>query len=151
LKLDQEGTTTLTYFATDEDGNEEAPQTLTVKIDKTAPSVSSTNPSSNATGVFATDNIEAIFSEEGSGLDPDTITTDTFKLVQVKPTGNVAVSGDVTYEETATSKKATFDPLSSLAKGLYKATITTGVEDKSGNALSKDHTWLFTTAGPSKK
>ena len=52
---------------------------------------------------------------------------------------------------TETSKKASFDPSANLAKGLYKATITTGVEDKAGNALSEDHTWLFTTAGPSKK
>jgi hypothetical protein len=37
-----------------------------------------------------------------------------------------------------------------LSNYLYTA-YTTGVKDKAGNALSKDHTWLFTTAGPSKK
>jgi len=119
--------------------------------DTTAPQVSETNPSNNATGVRATADITATFLEEGSGIDPNTLTNSTFKVVQVKPTGNVAVSGDVTYQETETSKKATFDPSTNLAKGLYKATITTGVKDKAGNAVSHEHTWLFTTAGPSKK
>jgi hypothetical protein len=149
LKLEKEGTTTLTYFATDEAGNEEAPHTLTVKIDKTAPSVSSTNPSSNATGVSATANISATFAETGSGIDPGSI-YNAFQLVQVKPTGNVAVSGIIVgYDED--SNKATFVPTGSLAKGLYKAIITTSVEDKAGNALSEGHTWLFTTVGPSKR
>ena len=69
-------------------------------------------------------------------------------MVQLKPTGNVRVSGKVSYD--VSSKKATFDPSGSLAKGFYRATITTGVKDKAGNALANNYTWQFTTAGSSK-
>jgi hypothetical protein len=37
VKIDQEGATTLTYYATDNEGNSEDPQTLKVKIDKMPP------------------------------------------------------------------------------------------------------------------
>jgi len=117
--------------------------------DTTPPEVSETYPSNNATGVAATANITATFLEEVSGIDPNTPTNSTFKVVQVKPTGNVRVSGMASYNES--SKKAIFDPSGSLAKGLYKATITTGVKDKADNELSEGYTWRFTTAGPSKK
>ena len=88
VTLDQEGTTTLAYYATDKAGNVEDRKSLEVKIDKTAPQVSSTSPSNNATGVSATAEISATFLEEGSGIDPDTLTTDAFKVVRVKRTGN---------------------------------------------------------------
>jgi alpha-tubulin suppressor-like RCC1 family protein len=117
--------------------------------DITPPEVSSTIPTHNASGVATTANVSATFFEEGSGIDPDTLTTDTFKVVQVKPTGNVPVAGTVTYDES--SQTATFDPSSNLTKGLYRATITTGVEDRAGNALTNRYAWTFATAGPSRK
>ena len=117
--------------------------------DITPPEVSSTSPTHNASGVATTANVSATFFEEGSGIDPDTLTTDTFKVVQVKPTGNVPVAGTVTYDES--SQTATFDPSSNLTKGLYRATITTGVEDRAGNALTNRYAWTFATAGPSRK
>jgi hypothetical protein len=40
VPVPSEGATTLTYYATDAAGNQEAPQTLTVQIDETAPTVS---------------------------------------------------------------------------------------------------------------
>src|SRR5205814_4850856 len=40
LTISTEGTTTLTYFATDNAGNQEVPKTLTIQIDKTPPSIS---------------------------------------------------------------------------------------------------------------
>jgi hypothetical protein len=40
IPLSAEGQTTVTYFATDNAGNTETPQTITVKIDKSAPSLS---------------------------------------------------------------------------------------------------------------
>ena len=147
--IDTEGTTTISYYATDNAGNPESPKTLTVKVDKTRPTVSSTSPSHNATGVATTAQISAIFFEEGSGIDPDTLTTDTFKVVQVKPTGNVQVSGTFSLDEN--SQTATFYPNRSLAKGLYSATLTTDITDKAGNALANNYTWRFATVGPSRR
>jgi hypothetical protein len=147
VKIDQEGTTTLTYYATDNEGNPEDPQTLEVKIDKTPPSVSGTGPFNYQTGVPATSPITAVFSDSersGSGIDDRTLTDDSFKVVQVKPTGNVQVQGNVVYD--ANYRTATFYPLSSLAKGLYRVTLT-GVEDNADNMMS-DYTWTFATAGP---
>ena len=124
--------------------------TITVESgDTTPPEVSWTSPSNYATGVDATANINVGFFEEGSGIDSDTLTTDTFKVVQVRPTGMLPVSGAFSLDEE--SQTATFDPSSSLAKGLYRVTITTGVEDKAGNALANDYTWTFATAGPSPR
>lgn len=40
VPVSAEGATTLTYYATDAAGNQEAPETLTVQIDETAPTVS---------------------------------------------------------------------------------------------------------------
>ena len=116
------------------------------KVDKKAPEVSTTSPSKYATGVDATANISATFLEGGSGIDPDTLDTG-FRVEQIKPTGNVRVQGDITYD--ADYRIATFDSSKDLAKGLYRATLT-GVADKAGNVMT-DYTWTFTTAGPSKK
>ena len=124
--INAEGTTTISYFATDNAGNQESPaKTLTVKVDKTPPKVSSTSPLNNATGVAATAKISATFSESGSGIDPDSLTNSTFKVVQVKPTGNVRVSGTLRYD--GGTQTATFTPSSSLARGVYRATLKTGV------------------------
>ena len=52
VPITAEGTTTLTYFARDNAGNAEAPKTLPVRIDKTAPTVTfaSPTPPPNAAG-----------------------------------------------------------------------------------------------------
>jgi hypothetical protein len=146
--INTEGTTTVSYFATDNVGNKESPaKTLTVKIDRTPPKIATTSPKNNATGVPVTAKISATFSESGSGIDPDSLIYDNISVVQVKPTGNVPVSGTLTYDTG--SKTATFTPSTSLAKGLYRATITL-VTDKAGNSMP-DYSWSFATAGPSKK
>lgn len=128
----------------------EAPNTLTVKIDKSAPEVSSTNPPKFATGVPADSSISATFIKEGSGIDPDSITYSTFKVVQVKPTGNVEVEGAAFHASIDENTEVVeFSPSSPLAKGLYRVTLT-GVADEAGNVMP-DYTWTFTTAGPPKK
>jgi hypothetical protein len=114
--------------------------------DTTPPEVSGTEPSNFATGVPATADISATFLEEGSGIDTATLTTG-FKVEQVKPTGNAQVDGNVAYDEG--SQTATFDPLSSLANGLYLVTLT-GVEDNAGNVMP-DYTWIFSTVGARAK
>lgn len=104
-------------------------------IQETAPTVLSTNPPSNATNVAVNSTITASFSQ---AINPSTISTDTFTLMQ----GTTAITGAVSYS-TGT---ATFTPSSSLAKNTtYTATITTGVMNVNGNALSGTYTWSFTT------
>ena len=65
-----EGTTTLTYFSTDQAGNAEAPKTLVLLIDKTPPTATATpNPHADAYGWNGTD-VTVTFSgtDGGSGL-----------------------------------------------------------------------------------
>ena len=103
--------------------------------DVTPPTVISTDPANNATGVALNKIITAIFSE---GMDPSTITTTTVTLKQ----GTTSVSGTVTYTGTT----ATFRPASNLtASTTYTATITTGAKDLAGNALASNYIWSFTT------
>jgi probable HAF family extracellular repeat protein len=56
ITFTEEGTTTLTYFARDIDGNEEAPRSLLIQIDKTPPVVTTSKaPLPNANGWNNTD------------------------------------------------------------------------------------------------
>ena len=56
--------------------------------------------------------------------------------------GSLALSSD--------AKTATFKPSSSLGFSTsYTATITTGVKDKAGNAMTGAKNWSFTTVGQS--
>lgn len=56
IAITGEGTTTLTFSARDQAGNEEAPQTLTIRIDKTPPTVSGVRlPAANGAGWNNTD------------------------------------------------------------------------------------------------
>lgn len=103
--------------------------------DATPPTVVSTDPGSGATGVSVGAPITATFSED---MDPSTVNATTFAL---EPT----VSGTVEYD----SRSATFTPSDDLDYGTsYSATITAGVRDEGGNALSQDYTWDFTTGSP---
>ena len=103
--------------------------------DPTPPTVLSTNPVDLAVDVVINENITATFSE---AMDPATITTATFTLMQ----GATPVPGAVAYAGTT----ATLFPNSNLAaNGVFTATITTGARDLAGNALAVEKTWSFTT------
>lgn len=103
--------------------------------DMTPPEVSATNPANNAIDVSTTSAITATFSE---GMDASTITTATFTLSD----GAGAITGTVNYSGTT----ATFTPSDALQYSTtYTATITTGVKDLAGNAMTADYTWSFTT------
>ena len=105
--------------------------------DVAAPTVSSTDPLDNATGVAQNKAIKITFNE---AMDPATISTSTFTLKQ----GTTTVAGAVTYAAMI----ATFTPTVTLATGLvYTATITTGAKDLAGNALAANTVWSFTTIG----
>ena len=103
--------------------------------DSIAPTVSSTNPANNATGVAVNSVITVTFSEM---MDASTITTATFTL-------DNGVTGTVTYADTT----ATFTQTGQLASNTtYTATITTNANDAAGNAMAANHEWTFTTAQP---
>jgi hypothetical protein len=115
---------------------------LAVPPDATLPEVSSTIPKNNATGVSTTAPITATFSE-----DVDVPSGNSWFTVKSVRTGTL-VSGQLSYD--ASTKTATFR--GTLNRGdAFKATITTEVKGKAGNALAQPYTWQFTTAGPKPK
>ncbi|OFY68011.1 MAG: hypothetical protein A2V64_06795 [Bacteroidetes bacterium RBG_13_43_22] len=102
-----------------------------------SPTVSSTNPLNNVTGVPRNTEVEFTFSE---GMDPLTINNSTFILKH----GATTVPGAVTYS----GNTATFTPSGPLAANTtYTATVTTGATSLTGNSLATDATWSFTTGG----
>jgi hypothetical protein len=101
----------------------------------TPPTVISTDPANNATGLALNTIITASFSE---AMDPSTTTTGTFIFQQ----GETPVSGTVSYTGTT----AIFTPASNLAESTtYTATITTGAKNIAGTALASNYLWSFTT------
>src|SRR5882762_76515 len=103
--------------------------------DTTSPTVASTDPANNATGVATNHTVTATFSE---AMDPTAITSGMFTVKQ----GSTPVSGVVTYTGTT----ATFTPASNLAGNkTYTATITKGAKDLGGNALAISHVFSFAT------
>jgi len=72
-------------------------------------------------------------------MNASTITSSTFTLKQ----GTVAVAGTVAYSGST----ATFTPTNNLeANEVYTASITTGVKDIAGIAITGTYSWSFTTA-----
>ena len=133
-------TASLGLGATDLAGNPLASEftwtfTTSTTLDTTAPTVSSTAPTSGRIGVPIGGNIAATFSEV---MDPLTITTVTFTLDQ----GSTPIPGAVTYAGVT----AVFNPSNSLAPNTaYTAAILMEVTDLAGNTLANDHAWSFTT------
>jgi len=104
--------------------------------DITPPTVTSTIPVNNAINVLVNNNLSVTFSE---AMDDSTITNLTFV---VEGPGTTPVNGTVTLTGTT----AIFNPAADLAGStLFTATVTTGAEDLSGNALVSDFVWTFTT------
>jgi len=112
-------------------------------VDTTAPTVSAVTPTEGVTGVAATANAEATFSE---AMDPATISGSTFTLT--KQGSTQPLTAQVSYD--AASKKATLNPTADLEAGAtYTATIkggSGGVKDLAGNPLGTNKTWSFTTS-----
>lgn len=104
-------------------------------LDLTPPTVDSTSPDDLETGSDVSGAVYSFFSEEP---DMSTVTTSTFTVTVggLPVPGTVSVLGDT----------ATFTPTSKLADyTLYDAAVTTGVRDWSGNAMTDDYLWSFTT------
>ncbi len=108
-----------------------------------APTVLSTTPSNDATGVALDGSLTAIFSE---AMDPATLTETSFTLTSGS---GVTVPGVVTYDNSM----VVFRPSVDLASdGRFTATITTEARSASGVALATEHAWSFVgdtaAAGP---
>ncbi len=112
-------------------------------VDQAAPTVVSTTPAANATGVATTTNITAVFSE---ALSASSVTASSVYL----RAGAISVPATLSY--TAGSTNVTLTPSSALtANTVYTVTLKGGtgadrILDVAGNALTADYVWSFTTA-----
>jgi hypothetical protein len=143
------GTTTVNCSATDAAGNKAEGSfnvTVVAARDTTAPTVFSTNPGNNGTMTNRASNVTATFSE-----DVKNVNATTFKLEQVKVSRKgvetispVAATITPASGTVAQGASATLNPSKDLQKGsTYRATLTSGVTDTAGNALSAPYTWTF--------
>jgi hypothetical protein len=124
----------------------------------TAPKVEVVNPEDPAQGTQSaarSTNVTATFSER---MDPNTLSTSTFKLFKVNKNGATSRITDAPVRLSADGLTARLNPFGSsdtlLNKSTkYKAVVTTGVKDLAGNSLDQDPTttgnqnkvWYFTT------
>ncbi len=105
--------------------------------DTTAPTISGRTPRATTVGVNLVAPISVDFSEV---LKASSVTAGTFTLTG--PSGAVAGTRSITEGGT----RAVFTPSAPLAfNTTYTATVTTGVQDPSGNALAASSTWTFNT------
>lgn len=109
--------------------------------DTTSPTVKSTTPANNATGVARGTNVKSTFSE---AMKASTINGTNFTLRRQGTTTKVAAT--VSYDPA--TKRATLNPNNNLQSGVtYVATVTTGAKDLAGNSLDQNST----TAGNQPK
>jgi hypothetical protein len=103
-----------------------------------APTTVSANPVNAVAGACPNTMVTVTFSK---AMNPATISGTTFTLTGPNL---AAVGGVVSYD--ATSETATFAPSASLALNtIFTATVTTGAQDMSGQALASNYVWSFTT------
>lgn len=104
----------------------------------TAPTVTSTDPIDNATGVVFNKIIKATFS---TPMDATTLTSNSYVVKQ----GNIAITGSLSYANNTVSFVPNF-PL--LGNKVYTCTITTAVKNTNGTNMANDYVWEFTTIVP---
>lgn len=131
-------TATITTIAEDIYGNPvlvDYTWTFTTDI---APTITSTNPIDNATGVALNKTISATFSMP---MNATTFTTSSFIVKQA----NTAVAGVISYSANILS----FVPTSPLIENkVYTCTITSVVKNTNGTNMGNDYVWEFTTIVP---
>ena len=112
--------------------------TTGVTANASAPTVTSTDPTSAASNVPLNQRIAATFS---TPMDPATISAPGIFTVAVAG-GGAAVPGTVSYA----GRTAVFTPTANLlASTQYTATITTAAKDLTGVAMAANFVWSFTT------
>jgi hypothetical protein len=124
-------TATFSGTCADNAGNTAAAATFgPIKIDKSAPNVTSTVPG-NGREVGPAANVTATFSDE---MLPASV-MNAFKLFKKGSTNQI--DAQVTYD--AATLTATLNPTTNLRRGAtYKAVLTTVAKDKAGNRLDQD-------------
>lgn len=111
--------------------------TTSTNPDTTPPSVLSVSPANGSICASTTGTVTATFSES---LDPSTVNGGTFLVTGA---GNQAVTGTVSYIGNQTAAFAPDAPFAAAAS--FMATLTAGIKDLAGNALTSPFTWNFTT------
>jgi hypothetical protein len=135
-------TATITTWVKDQAGNflrGAVAWTFTTARDENTPTtVVSTLPANGAT-LAPNSSLVATFSEP---MKAQTLTNATFTVTATG--GANAIDGTVQYD--GASRSAIFSPAAALVGNTsYTATLTTGVQDVSGNALTEQARWTFTT------
>jgi methionine-rich copper-binding protein CopC len=121
------------------DRSAETAQSTVTTVDITPPRVLSTIPVDGATGVSRAGTSTVTFSEP---MDPSTINTSTFNI-RITSSGQI-LPGTVTYN--ATTRVAEFIPTTPLPNAVnLTVTVTTGVKDLAGNAMSAPFSVKWTT------
>ncbi len=123
--------------------------------DTNAPTVDAVSPDKGTKDVVRGTSLTATFSER---MDPDSVSTTTFKLYKVNADGSVRQLANAPVTLSADGLSAKLDPFGASTTRLlpntkYKAVVTTGAEDLAGNALDQNATkegnqpmkWTFTT------
>lgn len=110
-------------------------------VETTPPLVASVSPPDGATNVPTNALVSAVFSEK---IEPATLSTNTFIVSTIGPSGTLSVSGTVAYADATMT--ATFLPSTPLSPStIYNATITGEVEDLAMNKMKTPKSWSFTT------
>ena len=116
--------------------------------DTKKPTVIGLQPAAGAINVSTGANVVATFSEK---MQKSTLTNPAnFKLYRRTATGSYIRITNVTLTPNAAGTKATLHPYGDSATRLarntrYKAEVTTGVKDLSGNAMAANKVWMFKT------
>ncbi len=145
--LSQQTSFTLQVKATDTGGNIgwSSIQSVDLLADTTAPSVLNQQP------IIGKRNVNLVSAFFDEPLDSSTATATNFTLVEAGADKMFATADDIPISAQNVSYQAfanrvDFVPATSLADGLYQATIGTGVTDLAGNALATDFSWTFRVA-----
>jgi len=110
----------------------------TTASDTTPPTVTSTSPANNATGVPNTTTVSATFSEP--------VQEATIGFTLRDPSGGTV---QATQSYDAPSQTATLTPSSPLANSTQYTATVSGARDIAGNTMAQPFSWVFTTSASS--
>jgi hypothetical protein len=135
VTISAEGTTILTYFATDNAGNREAPKTLTVRIDKTPPVISGL-PAAGCTLWPANHQMVQVAmvtaSDELSGLAPGSLIVTAISSEAALQVGSGRTAADIVI--TGTSVQLRAERAGAGSGRVY--TISASASDIAGNSAT---------------